>query len=80
MNLSGAFTALYTPFSSNGSIDLKAYENLCLRLKNAGVGLVPCGTTGETPTLSDDEYDLLVSTAVRTTTPLSEASSEPLSD
>ncbi len=65
MNLSGAFTALYTPFTADGSVDLEAYEALCQRLIDADMGLVPCGTTGETPTLDDHEYSVLVSTAVR---------------
>jgi 4-hydroxy-tetrahydrodipicolinate synthase len=65
VNLKGSFTALYTPFAADGTVDLDAYEALCHRLIEAGVGLVPCGTTGETPTLSDAEYDACVSTAVR---------------
>ena len=66
MRLDGAYTALYTPFDRDGSIDLTAYRSLCQRLLDAGVGLVPCGTTGETPALSGDEYDALVRCAVET--------------
>ena len=58
----GAFTALVTPFTVDGSaIDWTAYEALVQSQVDAGVsGLVPCGTTGETPTLSDDEQRELV--------------------
>jgi 4-hydroxy-tetrahydrodipicolinate synthase len=63
-NLRGAHTALYTPFTASGEVDVPALRALCLRLVEAGVGLVPCGTTGETPTLTSDEYDLVVRTAV----------------
>ena len=55
--LRGTFTALVTPFSAaDGSIDFPAYERL-LEAQIAGQidGLVPCGTTGESPTLSEDE-------------------------
>lgn len=64
MNLSGTFAALYTPFATDGSVDLEATRALCHRLLDAGVGLVPCGTTGETPTLTESEYDAVVQTAV----------------
>lgn len=62
--LTGTFTALYTPFLADGRLDLDAWRGLCDRLARAGSGLVPCGTTGETPTLTDDEYVTLVRHAV----------------
>lgn len=62
--LTGTFTALYTPFTPTGQVDVPALRALCERQVAAGVGLVPCGTTGETPTLSDDEYDTVVGTAL----------------
>lgn len=62
--LRGAWTALVTPFASDGGVDVGALRALCRRQVEAGVGLVPCGTTGETPTLTSDEYDLVVRTAV----------------
>jgi len=71
MQLSGVYTALVTPFRQRpvggwGKVDLPTYERLCQRQLDAGVaGLVPCGTTGETPTLDDGEWASLVSTAVR---------------
>jgi 4-hydroxy-tetrahydrodipicolinate synthase len=64
--LRGTFTALVTPFAdADGSIDFPAYERL-LEAQIAGKidGLVPCGTTGESPTLSDQEkFDLIQRTA-----------------
>jgi 4-hydroxy-tetrahydrodipicolinate synthase len=52
----GVGTALVTPFRSNGSIDDAAVQRLARRQIDAGVHfLSPCGTTGEAPTLSDDE-------------------------
>ena len=49
-------TALITPFSSDGSVDLDVAQQLARRLVEDGnEGLVVCGTTGESPTLSDDE-------------------------
>jgi len=62
--VTGTLTALYTPFAADGGLDLPAYRALCERLVAAGSGLVPCGTTGETPTLTDAEYQILVKTAV----------------
>ena len=51
----GSFTALITPFR-NGKVDDKAYQALCdWQLREGTHGLVPCGTTGESPTLSHEE-------------------------
>ena len=63
-DLRGAHTALYTPFDAQGDVDVEALRALCTRLVDAGIGLVPCGTTGETPTLTAEEYDTVVRTAV----------------
>lgn len=53
----GAYTALVTPFTSDGSsIDWGAYEQLIAdQIEGKVAGLVPCGTTGESATLSDAE-------------------------
>jgi 4-hydroxy-tetrahydrodipicolinate synthase len=52
----GCGTALVTPFARDGSIDERAVRQLARRQIEGGVHfLVPCGTTGESPTLSDDE-------------------------
>ncbi|MGH2729763.1 MAG: 4-hydroxy-tetrahydrodipicolinate synthase [Actinomycetota bacterium] len=49
-------TAMVTPFSSDGSVDLKAARALATNLVEHGSdGLVVCGTTGESPTLSHEE-------------------------
>lgn len=63
----GCFTALVTPFSADGSsIDWGAYEKLLEAQIDGGVkGLVPCGTTGETPTLTDAEQRELIQRTVR---------------
>jgi 4-hydroxy-tetrahydrodipicolinate synthase len=65
--LQGVFTALVTPFSEDGSsIDFEAYEKLLAQQVEGGVsGLVPCGTTGESPTLTDAEQRELISKTVR---------------
>lgn len=57
MKLTGTFTALVTPFLKDESVDFSALKNLIGRQVAGGVeGLVPCGTTGESPTLSHDEH------------------------
>ncbi len=60
----GYITALITPFR-NGEIDWKAYDNLIEWQIEQGIsGLVPCGTTGESPTLSHDEHMAVVKRCV----------------
>ena len=62
---SGAFTALITPFR-NGTIDVEALENFVeLQIKQGIHGLVPCGTTGETPAMSEAEDRLVIETVSR---------------
>ena len=57
MQLRGCGTALVTPFKQDGSIDDAAMRNLVAWQIESGIDfLVPCGTTGETPTLSHDEW------------------------
>ena len=52
----GVGTALVTPFTASGAVDEAAVRRLARRQIDAGVHfLSPCGTTGEAPTLSDDE-------------------------
>ena len=58
------FTALITPFKNN-QIDEKALENLIeFQIKNGVSGIVPCGTTGESPTLSHEEHKKLIKLCV----------------
>lgn len=53
----GVLTALVTPFTPDGAVDEAAFRALVRRQLDAGVhGLVPCGTTGEAPTLSIPEH------------------------
>ena len=57
MRIEGAWTALVTPFTEDTArIDFEAFDSLVHEQVLSGIaGLLPCGTTGETPTLSDDE-------------------------
>jgi 4-hydroxy-tetrahydrodipicolinate synthase len=53
----GCGTALVTPFRKNGSLDEEALKRLVLRQVEGGIDfLVPCGTTGESPTLTREEH------------------------
>ncbi len=62
----GAMTALVTPFGDDGKPDLASYAELCRWQVEQGIhGLVPCGTTGEGATLSDDEHRAVVETMVQ---------------
>ena len=57
----GCGTALVTPFKRDGSVDEKAVSRLAKRQIDAGIHfLVPCGTTGEVPTLTHDEQARIV--------------------
>src|SRR6187200_2580569 len=52
----GVGTALVTPFTASGDLDERAVRRLGRRQIDAGIHfLVPCGTTGENPTLTDAE-------------------------
>jgi len=68
MKLRGCGTALVTPFKRDGSLDEPALRSLVAWQLESGIDfLVPCGTTGETPTLSHDEWlgviDITIATA-----------------
>ncbi len=57
MQLRGCGTALVTPFTQDGAVDENALRGLVSWQVESGIDfLVPCGTTGETPTLSHDEW------------------------
>jgi 4-hydroxy-tetrahydrodipicolinate synthase len=61
----GVGTALITPFTRAGDVDNAAVKRLARRQIDGGVHfLVPCGTTGETPTLSEDERRRVVELVV----------------
>jgi len=62
----GAYTALITPFK-NGKIDFVAFESLIEHQITGGIdGLVPCGTTGESPTLTEAEHKEVIAFTVKT--------------
>ncbi len=57
LEIRGCGTALVTPFSRDGTIDVDALRRLVQFQLREGIDfLVPCGTTGETPTLEKEEY------------------------
>lgn len=66
MTLSGTFTAIVTPFTPDGeSVDWSALDTLVEDQIQGGVtGLVPCGTTGESPTLTDEEQIAVIKRVV----------------
>jgi 4-hydroxy-tetrahydrodipicolinate synthase len=57
----GVYTALITPFTAKGALDEKAFQEFVEWQVGQGVhGLVPCGTTGESPTLTHDEHNRVI--------------------
>lgn len=63
--LRGAFTALVTPFTADGAVDETAFRRLVRWQILAGIdGLVPCGTTGEAPTLTPAERERIIAATV----------------
>jgi 4-hydroxy-tetrahydrodipicolinate synthase len=68
----GAFTALVTPFNDDASrIDFAQLESNIRAQHEGGVaGIVPCGTTGESPTLAEDEHHAVVEKAIEVGKPL----------
>lgn len=64
MQFAGAFTAIVTPFK-NGQIDEQVYRDLIEWQISEGInGLVPCGTTGESATLSHAEHERVISICI----------------
>lgn len=65
MDLKGIYTALVTPFK-DGKLDEKAFRDLIeFQLKGGINGVVPCGTTGEAPTLSYEEHEKVIELAIK---------------
>lgn len=61
----GIHTAIVTPFTASGELDLDALDALIDHQLAGGVqGIVACGTTGETPTLAPDEWEAVIARAV----------------
>jgi 4-hydroxy-tetrahydrodipicolinate synthase len=62
---SGSITALVTPFNQDGSLDEDSFvKHINWQIENGTNGLVPVGTTGESPTLSHDEHKRIVELCV----------------
>lgn len=62
----GVFTALVTPFTDYNTVDYAALERIINYQIECGIdGLVPCGTTGESPTLSHEEHDRVIAQTIR---------------
>ena len=65
--IKGCGTALVTPFTTDGKVDFEAYKQFIQWQIESGIDfLVPCGTTGESVTLSEDEYLQVIRTCVET--------------
>ncbi|AQS87096.1 dihydrodipicolinate synthase [Neoasaia chiangmaiensis NBRC 101099] len=64
-NFQGSLTALLTPMTENGDLDLPALTRFIdWQIENGTSGLIPAGTTGESPTLSHEEHALVVAHTV----------------
>jgi len=62
----GVFTAIITPFKEDESVDEECLKKLIdFNIENGVSGIVPCGTTGESPTLSHDEHDRVIELTVQ---------------
>ena len=65
--IKGSITALITPFK-DGKVDETAFRKLVnWQIAEGTQGLVPCGTTGESPTLSHDEHARVIELCVEET-------------
>ena len=63
----GAYTALVTPMKESGEVDFDGFRRLIEFQITEGIdGIVPLGTTGENPTLDEDEEEKLIDIAVKT--------------
>lgn len=60
MKLEGSFVALVSPFKNEKLNETKIRELVKFHIDNGTDGIVPCGTTGESPTLSDQEKDRFI--------------------
>ncbi len=62
----GTHTAIVTPFTDKGMIDSEAFRaNIDRQFENGIRGIVPCGTTGESATLSHEEHTLVIEMAIK---------------
>ena len=72
LKLDGCWTAMTSPFTADGhAIDMERWQaQLAWQAKGGVRGVVPCGTTGEAPTLAFDEQRSLIARAVEVMHPL----------
>ena len=62
----GAYTAIVTPFNRDGSVDFGKLRDLIeFQIRNGIDGIVPVGTTGESPTLDVQEHEKVIETAIQ---------------
>lgn len=62
----GSLVAMITPFTESGEIDEQGIKELVeFQIKNGTNGIVPCGTTGESPTLSHEEHKKVVEITIK---------------
>lgn len=65
IRIEGAITAMVTPFTPSGELDLDGLKrNVRFQVESGISGLVPLGTTGESPTISDAEREAVIKTVV----------------
>lgn len=61
----GSMTAIVTPFLKDGSLDVESYAKFInWQISSGTEGIIPCGSTGEAPTLTEEEHETLVKIAV----------------
>ncbi len=66
LSFKGVHTAMITPFTKKDNLDEERLEQIIeAQIANGIDGLVPCGTTGESPTLSHDEHDRVIALTVK---------------
>jgi len=66
--LEGTFTAIVTPFDRNGKLDLIRFRELIeFQIEGGVTGIVPVGTTGESPTLNYQEHEKVIEAAINIT-------------
>lgn len=65
IKLHGSYTAMVTPMNEDGSVDYDRFrKNIVFQMKSGITGIAPLGTTGETPTLLEDEEEEMIKIAV----------------
>ncbi|MBI2549946.1 4-hydroxy-tetrahydrodipicolinate synthase [Candidatus Woesearchaeota archaeon] len=65
VRVEGAITAMVTPFTESGELDIEGLKrNVEFQIANGISGLVPLGTTGESPTVSDEERETVIKAVV----------------